>query len=143
MAIIIWSRRHSEGFPPKARRNSLPDPDKMIKSLKEMSIWIIFKKQIISSMHQNWTKHNFKLKLNHVNVQILQIQQWTKSSDEILCWLKWILINLIIILRNIIKIKKNDFLFKHVCFSHLKILNNYVGLQIKNLKSKDLKKRLQ
>ena len=51
--------------------------------------------------------------------------------------------NLIIILRNIIKIKKNDFLFKHVCFSHLKILNDHVELQVKNLKSKNLKKHLQ
>ena len=39
--------------------------------------------------------------------------------------------------------KKNDFLFKHMCFSHLKILSDHVGFQIKNLKFKDLKKRLQ
>ena len=51
--------------------------------------------------------------------------------------------NLIITLRNIIRIKKKDFLFKHVCFSHLKTLNNHTGFQIKNLKSKNLKKRLQ
>ena len=51
--------------------------------------------------------------------------------------------NLIIILRSIIKIKKNDSSFKHVCFSHLKTLNDHVEFQIKNLKSKDLKKRLQ
>ena len=51
--------------------------------------------------------------------------------------------NLIIILRNIIKIKKNDSSFKHVCFSHLKTLDDHVELQIKNLKFKDLKKCLQ
>ena len=51
--------------------------------------------------------------------------------------------NLIITLRNIIRIKKNDFSFKHMCFSHLKILNDHAGFQIKNLKFKDLKKRLQ
>ena len=51
--------------------------------------------------------------------------------------------NLIITLRSIIKVKKNDFSFKHVCFSHLKTLNDHAGLQVKNLKSKNLKKRLQ
>ena len=31
-ATTIWPRRHPEGFPPKARRDSLPDPDKYANS---------------------------------------------------------------------------------------------------------------